>query len=153
FSSLLRNFLEQMLLQCTLHGTQGQSMLFIDSADHVLISLFKEHVTKDIRKSRAVKYYADKLNVTPRKLTEACQKVLGKTPKDAITDYIIAEFKWQLKYTSFSIKEIGREYGFLDENNFSSFFTKKVGTSPSEFRRSQQSNRPCLCYRKKRACD
>lgn len=135
YNNLLHNLLEQMLLQCTLHGTEGTPVSFANGADYVLISLFKEYVAKDIRKSRAVKYYADKLNVTPRKLTEACQKVLGKTPKDAITDYIIAEFKWQLKYTGFSIKEIGREYGFLDENNFSSFFTKEVGISPKEFRK------------------
>ena len=138
YSSLLHNFLEQMLLQCTLHGTEGKPMLFVDDADHVLTSLFKEYVTKDIRKSRTVKYYADKLNITSRRLSKATQSVLGKTPKDVLTDFVIAQFKWQLLYTDVSIKEIGREYGFLDENNFSSFFAKEVGITPKEFRKARK---------------
>jgi AraC-like DNA-binding protein len=137
YRSLIHNFLEQMLIQCTLHGTQGKPMLFVDNADHVLTTLFKEYVTKDIRKSRTVKYYADKLNITPRRLSKATQNVMGKTPKDALTDFVISQFKWQLLYTEKSIKEIGWEYGFLDENNFSSFFYKEVGITPKEFRRSR----------------
>jgi AraC-like DNA-binding protein len=62
---------------------------------------------------------------------------MGKTPKDALTDFVISQFKWQLLYTEKSIKEIGWEYGFLDENNFSSFFYKEVGITPKEFRRSR----------------
>jgi len=135
YNSLLHNLLEQMLLQCTLHGTEGTPVSFANGADYVLISLFKEYVAKDIRKSRTVKYYADKLNIAPRRLAKASQSVLGKTPKEVIKDYVIAEFKRQLIYTDLSIKEIGREYGFLDENNFSSFFTKEVGISPKEFRK------------------
>lgn len=137
YGNLLHNFLEQILIQCTLHGTSGKTVMFVDDADHILTSIFNDYIRKDIQKSRTVKYYADKMNVTSKRLSKATQNILGKTPKEVVTDFVITQFKWQLLYTDKSIKEIGWEYGFLDENNFSSFFSKEVGMSPKEFRRSR----------------
>ncbi len=135
YQNLAHNLVEQIMIQCTIHGTEGKSFGYVDDADHILTTLFKDLIVRHIQRSRTVKYYADKLNITPKRLSKATQQILGKTPKDVLTDYVITQFKWQLVYTDQTIKEIGREYGFMDENNFSSFFSKEVGLTPKEYRK------------------
>jgi len=140
YRDLAHNLIEQIMLQCTIHGTEGKTFGYIDDADHILTTLFKDLIVRHIQQSRAVKYYADKLNITGKRLLKATQQVLGKTPKEVLTDYVITQFRWQLVYTDQSIKEIGREYGFFDENNFSSFFSKEVGMTPTEYRKLYRAN-------------
>lgn len=136
YESLVHNLLEQLLIQCTVHGTVGRVTPAPDNGNQVLVSLFRELAIKDIRTERSVKHYADKLNISQKRLAEATQDVLGKTPKKALTEFVINQFKWQLLYTEQSIKEIALEYGFLDTNNFSAFFTKEVGMTPTEYRKT-----------------
>jgi AraC-like DNA-binding protein len=58
----------------------------------------------------------------------------GKTAKDFIQSRIIIEAKRMLYFTELSLKEIGYQLGFSEPANFSAFFKKSTGKSPSLFR-------------------
>ncbi|SFS61051.1 helix-turn-helix domain-containing protein [Sphingobacterium wenxiniae] len=138
YLQLIRNLLEQALIQTSIHKASTNMPDFFDDADKTIVNLFKESIKQHIHKSRAVKFYADKLNMTSKRLAKATYNVTDKTPKDMITEYIVSQLKWELIYSELSIKEIGRSYGFLDENNFSAFFSKEMRVTPKEFRKQQR---------------
>lgn len=135
---LVHNMVEHVMIQYAIQNQSDTKNAFIEDADHIIATKFKQIIPNYIRKNRTVSFYADELNITTRRLSKATQNVLGKSPKDILTDFVVNEFKWKLIYTDLTIKEIGREYGFLDENNFSSFFQKEVGIRPSSFRKNKK---------------
>ena len=84
--------------------------------------------------SHDVSYFADKLNISSRKLTELCRKYAGKGAKDIIQAYLIAEAKRSLQFTSGSIKEIAFSLNF-SPYQFSHFFKKNTSLSPETYRK------------------
>lgn len=91
-------------------------------------------MNKDYRLNKTVKYYADQLHVTPRRLTEMTEKVSGKTPKQLITEKVVQESLRLLRHSKFTITQIAYEMEFNDEANFSNFIKKNLGQTPRELR-------------------
>ncbi|NML23531.1 AraC family transcriptional regulator [Pseudoflavitalea sp. G-6-1-2] len=63
-----------------------------------------------------------------------CRKHLNITATDMIHQKIMQEAKAQLRYSDKSVKEITFDLGFENISGFSTFFKKKSGFSPSEYR-------------------
>ncbi|MFB9055172.1 helix-turn-helix domain-containing protein [Mariniflexile ostreae] len=106
--------------------------LYIDTANQFRVLLQKEY-----KNSRNVSYYAEALHVTPRRLTEITESWFGKPAKQIIIDKIISESTRELKHSNLTIAEIAHEVGFSDEGNFSAFFKKHTGNSPSDLRKAE----------------
>lgn len=75
---------------------------------------------------------------------EECCKLFKRYMKITIFDYII-KFRIEkaskiLKESDISITEVANEVGFSDANHFSALFHRLKGTSPREFRKSQNYN-------------
>jgi AraC-like DNA-binding protein len=58
----------------------------------------------------------------------------GKTAKEHIQARIALEAKRLLHFSDLSVKEIGFQLGFPEPANFSAFFKKCTGSSPSNFK-------------------
>lgn len=97
---------------------------------------FKNYLEKDFRKEKSVSYYAQKLFVSDKVLTNALQNTMGKTPKQLIDERILLEAKRLLVHGNDSGKIIGLSLGFDEPTNFNKFFKKHIGKTPSEFRTS-----------------
>ncbi len=76
--------------------------------------------------------YATELNVTPDYLNRVIKSLTGKTAKEFIQARIITEAKRLLYFSEMSAKEIGYNLGFSEPANFSAFFKKNTGFSPSK---------------------
>ena len=75
----------------------------IDS--HVsLILRFKIMLTKGVKHSYDVNFYAKKLNVSTRTLQMATKKVLNQSPKDLITHHLVLEMKRNLMNMNLKMK-------------------------------------------------
>ena len=97
---------------------------------------FLEAVQLHYRTNRDVAFYADCLNVSPRYLSQVAHRISGKSPK-TIIDHTLAEaLACQLRTTQKTIQEIAYEHGFASQAQFSKFFKKLMGHSPSEWRRT-----------------
>lgn len=62
------------------------------------------------------------------------KKEFGKSPKRYISDLRITQSKLLLSRTSMSVSEIGAAVGYEDVLDFSKFFCRETGKSPSEYR-------------------
>lgn len=85
-----------------------------------------------------VAFYAEKLNKSPKTLSNYFAIYGTKTPQQLIHERILMEAKRLFYYTDKSAKEIAYELGFEDAAYFSSFFKKQTGVSPTDFKNGKQ---------------
>ncbi|MFN8349796.1 MAG: helix-turn-helix domain-containing protein [Spirosomataceae bacterium] len=85
-----------------------------------------------------VAFYAEKLNKSPKTLSNYFAIYGTKTPQQLIHERILMEAKRLFYYTDKSAKEIAYELGFEDAAYFSSFFKKQIGVSPTDFKNGKQ---------------
>ena len=97
------------------------------------VSLVAEHY----RTAHDVAFYADRLCITTRYLSGVTDKVVGKSPKQIIADYIMSEAKTFLDTTRLTIQEIADRLGFSSQVLFCKFFKAQEKTSPSDYRKQQ----------------
>lgn len=107
----------------------------IDDFDNQIYRKFLELVSSEYIKMHDVQYYADRLSVTPRKLSDISKKKSGKGAKEIIAGQIIAESKRNLQFTARTIKEIAYELSFSTPEQFSHFFKKYTQISPLDYRK------------------
>ena len=93
-------------------------------------TLLQTHILEE----RKVKYYADALNMSSKKLNRICQEVVNQPAKSYINDMHILEIKRLLMNTSLSIKEIAFKSGFHEPTNFVKYFKKSANLTPLAFR-------------------
>lgn len=85
---------------------------------------------------KEVSFYAEKLKLSPKTLSDILKKETGRSAKQSLEDYIILEAKSLLKQTHMSIKEIVYWLGYEDPSYFTKLFKSKVGVTPLEYRSS-----------------
>lgn len=108
-----------------------------DETAHRSIDLYNAFVclvAQHYREAHDVTFYADKLCITPRYLSQITDNVVGKSPKQIIADYLMSEAKSYLDTTRLTIQEIADKLGFSSQALFCKFFKKQEKTSPSEYR-------------------
>ena len=99
-----------------------------------LFNRFMMLLEKDCKISRDVNYYAEKLNISSKYLTNIVSQVTGHTPKTIIDQYVILQLKMHLKRTTQSIKEMAWEFHFADVSFFCRYFKKHTGLTPQQIR-------------------
>jgi AraC-like DNA-binding protein len=134
-SNAISSWLQLFLISCNnLCSLNPQSNHEIHSA-HGLLSNFKELIEKYYKEWHQTSKYADALFVTADHLNRVVKSLTGKTAKEFIQSRIITDAKRMFYYTDFTNKQIGYELGFSEPANFSAFFKKCTGKSPSKFRK------------------
>lgn len=87
---------------------------------------------------RPVSWYASRLCVSERYLSQTFNRMTGTTPKKTIDDFVVLEIKIQLRSTSDSIQQIADRLNFSDQSVMGRFFKNKTGMSPLDYRRGIQ---------------
>lgn len=98
------------------------------------VNKFKLQLHKNFTHQKTVQFYADILHLTPRKLSEICEIILGKTAKQVILDKIVHETTRLLQNSNATIAEISYRLGFNDEANFSKLIKKHSGKNPKDLK-------------------
>ena len=99
-----------------------------------LFNRFMMLLEKDYKISRDVNYYAEKMNISSKYLTNIVNQVTGHTPKTIIDQYVILQLKLHLKQSTQSIKEMAWELHFADVSFFCRYFKKHTGLTPQQIR-------------------
>ncbi|PZR19611.1 MAG: AraC family transcriptional regulator [Flavobacterium psychrophilum] len=100
---------------------------------YVKFRSFEELIEGNFREYKLPSQYADMLNMTSKHLNRITQAVVGKTASDVILERIILEAKKEIILQKQGFAEIAYLLGYDDYAYFSRLFTKKTGTTPSEF--------------------
>lgn len=88
----------------------------------------------DFYENREIGYYADKLCVTPKYLSEVTKKVSGFPANYWITRYTALEISRLLRDKSLSLTEISDRFNFSSPSYFTRYVQKYLGASPTDFR-------------------
>ncbi|MCF8365506.1 MAG: helix-turn-helix transcriptional regulator [Bacteroidales bacterium] len=131
-SSYLKLFLISSNNLCSLSGDNTQRL----EAGNTILKNFKKLVNENYSTWRQTTDYANALNVSPDHLNRVVKSLVGKTAKEMIKSRIILAMKRLLYFSDLSTKEIGYQLGFTEPANFSTFFKKSTGVSPSDFRKN-----------------
>ena len=81
-----------------------------------------------------VKYFADKVFLSPGYFGDLIKKETGRTAQEYIQNKVIAMSKEQLLGTNRSVGEIANSLGFQYSQHFIRMFKRQTGQTPSEFR-------------------
>ena len=127
----LKLFLIQCHSLCSLHSLDTQTQ---ESGGNLLRS-FKKLLNERHQEWHKTSSYAEQLHISPDYLNKVVKSLSGKTAKEHLQSRITTAAKRLLYFTPLSNKEIAYELGFLEPSNFSAFFKKCTGVSPSEFRK------------------
>ncbi|MBR2128878.1 MAG: AraC family transcriptional regulator [Bacteroidales bacterium] len=101
---------------------------------------FLKILSENYLKEREVKYYADRMNLTPRYLTTTIRKVSGHTVSEWISRFIIKDAKYLLNHSMLTVQQIAYELNFPNQSFFGKFFKKHVGMSPGAYRNNSTSS-------------
>ena len=101
-----------------------------------LFERFLHLVQRHYAGQRSVSFYAGKMCVTPKYLSETVKTVSRRTPNEWIDNYVTMELRAQLRNTTKSIKEIAREMNFPNQSFLGKYFKEHVGMSPMSYRKS-----------------
>jgi AraC-like DNA-binding protein len=127
--SLLKLILIYCNNSCTLPPSSS-------TENDLLLSQFKNLINQHYKELHSTQAYAEKLHISADHLNRVVKSQTGKTAKEHIQSRITVAAKRLLFFSSLSNKEIGYELGFSEPANFSAFFKKCVGLSPSDFRKT-----------------
>lgn len=87
------------------------------------------------RKYREVAWYASKLCVTPKYLSEVCNRVSGHSAIFWINRFTTVELGRLIQNRNIPIARISEQFGFSSPSYFSRFFLQHFGQSPSTYRK------------------
>jgi len=106
----------------------------LNNRNEILLNDFILLLTENIKSSRSVKYYADLLAISVKKLNSISKTYSGKTAKEFIEEKIINDSQKLLLETPDTIKQISYSMGFTEPTNFNKFFKKYTSATPLQFR-------------------
>lgn len=128
-SSLLTTLLVYCDSRCNIRSNHDNNR-----NDLSIVSLFKQYVSEHFLHIHQVSEYAAMLNISPKYLNQVVKRVMGVTAKYIIQEQLIIQACRDLKFSNGSVKEIAYKLGFSESDQFSHFFKKATGQSPSGFR-------------------
>ncbi|MHA7058155.1 AraC family transcriptional regulator [Aquimarina sp. M1] len=128
--ALLKLFLIYSNNVCDINAKDPQQF----HAGATILKEYKNLVEEHFSDWHKVQQYAEALHVTPDHLNRTIKSLIGKTAKEYLQSRIIVAAKRLLSFSDKTTKEIGYELGFTIPANFSNFFKKCTGISPSKFK-------------------
>jgi len=102
-----------------------------------LLTTFEALVSQHLSKKHGVSWYAAKMHVTPKSLSETLKKEAGRSASIIIQDILILEAKTLLLQTDLPIADIGYKLGFSDSSHFIKLFKRRVNMTPATFRKKK----------------
>ena len=105
-----------------------------NSRQEEIFTKFTELLERHHKKEREIAFYADKMCMTSKHLSQVIKDYTGKTALGLIEEYVISEAKSMLLSTTMSIQQISDELNFPSQSVFGKYFKRVAGISPSEYR-------------------
>ncbi|WP_113663267.1 helix-turn-helix domain-containing protein [Pedobacter nanyangensis] len=83
---------------------------------------------------RSVKFYADKLYLTPKYFAKVVKDISGKPVLEWIDEMVIMAAKALLKSSDMTVAQISFELEFANSSFFGTYFKRRVGITPLQYR-------------------
>ena len=86
------------------------------------------------REQHTVEWYADRMHLSPKYLSNVVKQTLGSSPNSYIDEALVRQAKSLLSSTSLSIQQISDRLGFQNQSHFGTFFKRRTSLSPKAFK-------------------
>ncbi len=115
------------------HGSiqEGATCNAADNTFRAFLRILHEHPD-----GRSVRFYAEKLNISPKYFNTICKQITGKTASTIINEELVSQAKIMLKDPDLSIKQIAATLGFSNQSHFGTFMRRETGVSPQNMRKN-----------------
>jgi AraC family transcriptional regulator, transcriptional activator of pobA len=133
---MLLVLLKRLIINVTQLARNNSFPVPITEEKFNLMRRFSLLVEAHFRSEHSVAYYAERLNKSPKTLSNLFALYGDKSPSQIIQERILIEAKRLLYYTDKPAKQITYELGFEESAYFSAYFKKHTGQSPLEFRKN-----------------
>ena len=97
---------------------------------------FIQLVHTHYRRERTIKFYADKLFISPKYLSLIIKEGTGSTAAEWIDRCVIMEAKNLLRFSNMNVQQVAYELNLSNQSSFGKYFKHLVGMSPSQFQKS-----------------
>ncbi len=111
-------------------GEEGGDPLYLD---------FCRAIERDGYVIRNVEYYARELGCSMRTLARACHRDAGASPKHILDEQTTLAAQRMLRLPGATVTSVGDQLGFGELTNFTKFFKRIAGVTPSEWRIAEAS--------------
>ena len=112
----------------------AESLILDKQVKKDLVSQFIQQVNSHYLEKRTIKAYSELLSVSEDHLAKSVKSETDKTAYSFIFDKTIKEAKSLIAFTNLSYSEIAYQLNFSDTSNFSKYFKRGTGLSPTEYR-------------------
>lgn len=92
-------------------------------------------LSRHYRRERSVKFYASRMNRTPKYLSGAVKRITGRSISDWIDEVVVIEIKRQLKTTDRTVLQISEELNFSSPSVFVQYFRHHTGMTQRQYRK------------------
>lgn len=106
------------------------------SHSETVFNLFLDLVGKYGSTEHQISFYADRLHLTPNRLSTLVKDYSGRTVSDWVNLAIIHEAKVLLRYSDLSSYEIADRLNFSAASAFSAFFKRQTSLTPGQYRKA-----------------
>lgn len=132
-SAVIRSYLHIFLLKCS----QYVQPVTLSQTDHKKQNFygFQRLLEQHFREQHLSSFYADNLDLSSRKLNDACLAHASKSSLQLIKERLMLEARRLLQHSDLSIKEIAYFLGFDDPAYFNRFFKRNEGIPAGDYRR------------------
>ena len=120
------------------HAQRDVTAPHSDRTAYIVKQLMQLLSTGISRTERDVRYYAGRLNVSPKYLSSTVKRVTGHSVSSYIDRYTVPIVKDYLADERLSLSQIAERMNFTSLSYFSRYCSKHLGQSPSEYRLSLQ---------------
>lgn len=103
--------------------------------DRDIFERFIHLVNLHCRTEHHLAFYAERLFLSPRYVSQVVKQASGHSAKDWIDRALITEAKVMLKHTPMRAVQISYELNFPNPSFFSKFFKQHTGITPEEYRK------------------
>lgn len=131
--SLMLSFLLIIIAQVEPAATSSGSLKV--SRQEWLTRRFFELMSEHFESQRQVAFYADRLCITPKRLSSAVKEVSGHTTLEWLNEATLVEAKRCLRTTDLTVLQISESLHFSTASSFVRFFRQHAGCTPLEYRR------------------
>ncbi len=136
-NEILQNLISVLLYETAsvyerLHISSNQTQTRSDQ----IASEFKKLLNENFTAERTLKFYAEKLLITPKHLTETIKKATGKTAGEWIAEKVTLEAKVLMQNPSLNVEQISNVLNFPDQSTFGKFFKNQTGLAPSAYKKA-----------------
>ncbi|WP_158839221.1 AraC family transcriptional regulator [Polaribacter sp. L3A8] len=126
--------IERKARDIVIDTTKGE----INNHNKILYTNFLDILEENFMTTHNMDFYADKLSLSRRKLSDLVKEFTGITAKRYLLDRVILEAKRLLAYSNKNLKEICYDLGFEYPAYFSTLFKEITGHTPNQYRKIQQ---------------